>query len=1106
MSSRILLCLALLAIALSRLYASTEANLERCFVAPPESARPWVYWYCMYGQASKDGVTRDLEAMKSIGIGGAMWFTIGGDPKAPYQFNTPKYEDLVHHVISESDRVGIDLCIHNCDGWSQAGGPWITPDLAMKVVSYNKTEVEGPCLFEQTIPTPYRVADYYKDIACLAYPSTSLKSRNAFVIKSPRITIANCEDPIERLTDGLWQSFCAIRAGGHIDIEFEQPFAASSIFVATGLDYYFTEAELLASDDGVSYRKIAELKWEGDQVRDPQPVSFPLTTARYYRLKPAQHTRIREVELLGVGERARAQSWMPDWYKKASYEIAYGPVTPTGSVPIEHLVRSADIVDLTQKMSKSGRLKWSVPPGRWTILRMGYTINPHTNEPSGDTGKGWECDKLRKEGVDAQWAGFIGKFAHRAGKRFIMTHADSWEQGCQNWTQGFAEEFKRRRGYDISPWLPVLAGEIVENGDKSDRFAWDLRRTTTEMLAENYYGRFTELANRNGMLFQAENADCSSIYTDSVENCANVDIPMGEVYPKPGGDRGLSALFMRRSASGAHVANKPIVSAEIFTVPGDDYRRDLFGLKPTGDKAFCFGINRFVLHVCTHQPDERVPGMQLGGWGTEFQRKNTLWGSYKPWIDYVTRCQSMLQQGYCVSDMCSLNVESHSTFDYLPDVAAPGYYFDWINAPSLHKRIKVSDGKIVTQSGNAYSLLILPDDYRMTPGLLRRIEALVKSGVTILGAKPSVSPSLEGYPIADRQVREIADRLWGDCDGVNTRERRFGKGLVLAGMTIEQALLRIGVEPDFAFAAESADAELDYIHRKVGAADVYFIANAKDRFETAEGSFRVVGMEPEIWYPDTGEMVRPALYRFEKGRTILPLRFDRYGSVFVVFRKSVAAPPVSSFAFPAGLAPDARPELTCDSSGLVSLYTWEGGDYQVDGRAVSVGPIPRPTAVSGPWSVTFGPGPGSPAPTTFPELISWTDHLDPAVRHYSGPAVYTKSVELPQSQCDGGDVYLDLGEVGCVAEVSLNGVQQGIAWKPPYRVKITSAARPGANDLSVKVVNTWTNRLIGDAALPEAQRVTWTNSGHLKAGDPLVRSGLLGPVRLVYARNTTLSP
>ncbi|HRZ84143.1 MAG TPA: glycosyl hydrolase, partial [Candidatus Hydrogenedentes bacterium] len=546
------------------------------------------------------------------------------------------------------------------------------------------------------------------------------------------------------------------------------------------------------------------------------------------------------------------------------------------------------ILDLSANMNDSGRLVWDAPAGNWTVLRMGHTCTGVENMPSPASGRGLECDKLSREGIEAQWAGMMGPLVADAGplagKALAATHIDSWENGAQNWTPRMREEFRKRRGYDLFPWLPVMTGRVVGSLELSERFLWDLRRTVADLVEENYAGRLRELAAAHGMrlTIEAYGGPC-----DDQPYAGRCDEPMGEFWI------GGSALTTCRAmASAAHTRGMRVVGAEAFTAGDHEKWQEHPGsIKPLGDRAFCEGINRFVFHRYALQPwADRRPGMTMGPWGIHYERTQTWWEWTPAWHQYLARCQHLLRQGLFVADICHVQPEAAPQgFNEHPRA---GYDYDVCGADVVLRDMSVRDGRLILPDGMSYRVLALSGADVMTPELLRKVGELVKAGATVIGPKPVKSPSLSGYPECDREVARLAAEIWGDCDGRAVKERRHGAGRVVWGITPEGLLAGDGVPPDFL-----THARLNWIHRVDGDADFWFVANPH-AYPVAEScAFRVAGKHPELWHPDTGAMERAGAFLEADGVTRVPLSLPPGGSVFVVFRPAPAgADPVAALA------------------------------------------------------------------------------------------------------------------------------------------------------------------------------------------------------------------
>ena len=708
------------------------------------------------------------------------------------------------------------------------------------------------------------------------------------------------------------------------------------------------------------------------------------------------------------------------------------------------------------------------------------------------------------------------------GKTLKYFHCDSVETGRVNWSGEFREEFKKRRGYDLLPFLPVLAGKIVDGREKSNRFLYDFRRTFGDCIAENHYGRFQELCHQNGMGYHAESGGPPPVPIDAIQCLGKTDIPMGEFWCR--GSKfawrvnDIERFFVKGPASAAHLYGKNLVAAEAFTSVGPQWERDPWDMKPTVDRAFCEGVNRCFLHTFTHSPTEAgKPGYEYFA-GVHFNPNITWWRQAGAWTDYLSRCQFLLQQGMFVADACYYYGDTVPSFVPLKHVdpsLGAGYDYDVTNSEVILTRMSVKDGRIVLPDGMSYRLLVLPECEAMPINVLRKVSELVEAGATVVGPKPSKTPGLQGYPQCDKVVKDLADKLWGPCDGKTVSEHAFGKGRVIWGITLREIMSADGAKPDFEFKSSQKDAHLDYIHRSGEEAEIYFVANRKNRWEEAECTFRVSGKAPELWHPDTGQKCKQYLYDMADGRTRVPLRLAPFGSVFVVFRKSPDNNRIVSITrndkeiLPvASGKPGSLPfaELVGGKDDAMELRVWKPGKYKItneQGKVTQreITAIAKPLSINGPWQVSFPKGWGAPQSTVFAKLMSWTDNSDPGIKYFSGTASYRKEFDVPAAMLNGHRHFsIDLGEVKQIAEVTLNDKNLGILWKPPFRVDITKALKPGKNVLEVQVTNLWPNRLIGDLFLPADKRFTNTNiTGRFTKETPLMKSGVLGPVEINVA-------
>ena len=705
---------------------------------------------------------------------------------------------------------------------------------------------------------------------------------------------------------------------------------------------------------------------------------------------------------------------------------------------------------------------------------MGYSLTGEKNHPATPEATGYEVDKLSRKHVNTYVehyvnlvAGAMGPYFGKSFRYFLM---DSWEAGHENWTEDMAKEFRARRGYELTPFLPVLTGRVVESADASDRFLWDFRRTIADLLAENHYAAATEYFHKRGVGLYAE-AMGSSLPTtgDGLLSKGQVDIPMGEFWtPLPGQkDSPEHPADVREAASAAHIYGKTLVAAESFTsmpmVPG--WGQSPAYLKPIGDRFFALGLNRVVFHTSDHQPfvDEvHKPGITLGPFGQHYSRNITWAEQAVAWNTYLARCSYLLQQGLFVGDLAYYYGEgapvSVPFWKKVRPEPPPGYAYDYVNTDVLLNRMTVKDGRLVLPDGMSYRVLVLPEDVdRLTLPVVRKLRDLVAEGATLVAPRPGASPSLAGFPAADEEIRGIVNDVWGPMDGKSLTQHDYGKGKVYWGGSLEEVLLARKIAPDVEHSRPQPDTTLVWIHRRLPDADLYFIANQKERAEDVLATFRVEGRQAELWHPDTGS-IEPASYRIEGGRTTVPLSLEPNGSVFVAFR-----------------APASTTSRTLSRPVHTTLAT-----------------------LSGPWSVSFPPSGGAPPQVRLDTLASWTVSADPGVKYFSGTATYAKEIQaLPAWFKPGVRVVLDLGRVREIAEVSVNGkAVGGILWKAPFDADVTAALKPGANRLEIKVTNLWPNRMIGDLQPSATKRYTFTDYKPYTKDSPLLESGLLGPVTL----------
>ncbi len=1038
---------------------TSSISAPKDFVNPPFEAHPSTYWVWLNGFTDPRRLTYELQELKKIGFNAAYILEIGarageGVPAGPAYFG-PESMKVIGGVVREAGRLGLEIGVTNSSSWN-SGGSWVTPEHAAKGLFWTRIPVEGPAQFSQALPFPQlprpvpRTPDgspaYYFDVAVLAVPDERRVPGFDFIID-----LASGVNTIERLTLHNAEAETAVK-----------------------------EFAVYASDTGIEQADFREI-FRGTMERRAGPQSFPCkpSPAKYVKLSVISGynpDRVSLAEFEGFDSRSRnvVTVMLPDgrkptggllrftnqaglereWVAENIYDgrLAGARGSWAAEGPLPPLIASrSDVLDITRRF-QDGRLTWDVPSGRWSIYRFlcanngeklvapsprsDGSIIDHFSAAATKFHTQYMLDRLREE---------IGDIPKSALKYF---YSCSYEVRGSIWTPTLLEDFRRLRGYDALPFLPVLAGATVESDDVSDRFRIDYRRTISDLFCENFYGATRRLCEPYGLKLICEAGGpgwpLHQVPVDALKAQSEVSIPRGEFW------KGHAVRVVKETASAAHVYGGRIVQMESFTSwrHWQDGPRDI---KDIADQALCDGCNQFVWHTMPHVPESAGKPGPVYHAGTHNGPNETWWPLARPFIDYLARCSWMLRQGLFVADVCYYYGDRGFNFGPEKYSAAElgipaGHDFDSINADVIVNRMAVKDGRLVLPDGMTYELLFMVDRPEINPEVLEKIERLVREGAAVCGPKPRRAAGLTNYPACDDKVRDIAERVWGDCDGVRVREHAYGKGKVYWGVPVAEILRLRGLGPDF-----SASADMDYTHRRDGTREIYFVCNKREEPVEVECLFRVKGRAAQLWDAVKG-VAQPLSVGAMGENSRVRLSLPAVGSAFIIFDPR----------FRNGAA---RANVT----------------------------QPPPLEIAGPWDVRFAPGWGAPESKTFERLRSWAEDDDLGIRYFSGLATYRKTVEVPANLARRR-VFLDLGDVRVIARAAVNGKPAGGCWTPPFRVEVTGLLKPGANLLEIEVASTWSNRLTGDA---NAAGRKYTNTNiPWKKDTPLLPSGLMGPVRL----------
>ncbi len=1050
-------------------------SLEERFAQPPQDFGPRCYWYWQNGNISKEGITKDLEAMKRVGIVQPYIGVInGGAVKAL----SDEWWGMMVHAIREASRLGMHIGVFNCPGWSQSGGPWVQASQSMRYMVPLEIRVKGPQFFSGKIEPEMKDC---QEIAVIAFPVGSQDG--------------------EKINDRL--SGAKRDKANEVLFEFKKPVSIQTL-VITPTAPLKRSGEIQYSNDGQKFTTIRTFDVRrgnpganiGPVALAPVTVSFSPVRARWIRIVFDQPSLELNVDLLAAPRIDAVE-------EKQLLKIYEEPQPPfnwyswkTQNEPSKNgnAISSSRVLDISKNMRPDGTVEWQVPEGEWIIQRLVAKPTGVKNGPAAAEASGYEIDKMSREHLRSHFKAYVGKLLSllNSEEKKAWTHviADSYETGPQNWTDDLISDFQNRYHYSPLPFLPVLSGRVIESADRSDRFLWDLRRMVADRVATDYVGGLRELCHQNGMKMWLENYGHWGFPGEFLNYGGQTDELGGEFWTSGI----LGDVELRDASSCAHIYGKKSVFAEAFTSGGPLFRNTPWDLKQRGDWAYCQGINHFVLHVYIHQPwSDRLPGVNAE-YGTEINRNNTWFEFSKGWIDYLRRCHVLLQQGKPVADVLYFIGEE------TPQMTGPkvsslpaGYDFDYINAEVLLNRLTVKEGKLFLPEGNSYRLLVLPEQRTMRPVVLKKIKELVDSGATVIGYAPERSPSNENYSQADQEIRSISKIVWG-------------QGKIRETESVGDALRRIGVAPDIQ-GIESK--KVLYTHRRDEKREIYFLSNQTEETLSMTPTFRAFGT-PSFWDADRGTTEKGAIFEVGKNGTQVPLTLKPRESLFVVFEENRNAPSIVEIKKDGvsvvslkekGITPKNNTLISIiqDSKGNYVARPTVSGEFQItfqDQRkaTLAVPSIPSAIPFSQPWKVTFDPQKGGPRETQqWDQLQDWSLSTIPEIRYYSGTARYQTTIQVAELT---SRMILDLGEVLGLAKVKVNHQEVAILWKKPFEINVSPWIQKGGNLIEIEVANTWYNRLLGDHLSKDEKKWTSVTVPMKFENESLQPSGLCGPVLL----------
>ncbi len=1116
---------------------------KELFRSPPTEVRVHTWWHWIDGRITRKGITRDLESMKERGIVQATILNIGMPSGQNINvkkvlFDSDEWYEMFKWALKEANRLDISIGVHNCDGWSESGGPWITPEMSMKKFVFSKTKIQAN---QQKIilPQPLCETNFYRDVAVIAYKKQS--TLNTILNEVPKVIVNDTIDG-KALVDGNPESMIEIRNGDILnfinsDKELKTRISLLQNFKGT---FYFPEPKTIeyiikASNDGVHFKKITEVatnKFYGNEL-----FNIPPTTAKYFQvevkkihnLRPWHHAALAELQLLDNNEEpAYNPSILNTLEKTASARIVDINKLYADNTDIEEdeIIDVESIIDITDKMLPDGTLKCDILDQNWTVIRFGYTTTGAQNDPATEEGKGLECDKMDTVAVNFHFRNFPKKLIEEAGvftgNTFKFLLIDSWERGYQTWTKAMPEEFEKLRGYELKKWIPVLCGETIGSTKQSDAFLYDFRKTIADLFEQNYYKHFHELCHRNGLELHGEviYGDTGPFPPIDVLRTNNyMDMPMYEFWADVDEQNLVkyipkADLIKNLPVFTSNFYNKPIIGTEAFTGFAH-YSESPADLKLFGDRAFCSGINQMILHSYVHQPNEKKPGLSLGQHGSYFNRHYPSWNHSESWLEYLSRIQYILQKGNISADILYYLGDQYPQFFENKSINSLPSNFQMIPCNyDVLKKLTVRNNKMYFSDNQSFSILVLPDHNAIEFETLCEIQRLLKEGAMVYGDKPTQMFSLNATMKKTSEFEKLSNEIWLKYTDNKSGKNNYGKGTIIWGGSFLDIIENKNIKPDFT-SNQPDSLNLMYIHKNTKYNDVFFIVNQKDSAYYRECIFKVSGNRiPTIWDPMTGEVRNLTIYASDSGQIQIPIEFKPQQSLFFIFSDYESPKHIckietdGEILFPSKDVSQISnfPMINYNSNGKFScvsatekkyrLTTNEGDIIEVNSKVPEIVQIDN---ISG--RIIFNPLNSIKTDTLeIDDLKSFTSYDDSKIKYFSGDAVYEIDFKIPEYFPDSESlIYLSLGNFDATAEVILNNHSLGSIWFPGNRIQIQQFLKTN-NHLEISLGTTVRNRVIGDLKEFGELKNLWTSAPverFLDVDSELKPSGLIGPLLLI---------